>query len=258
VIEGLLFRLKSVWGLVYFFQQALTSFTFLVYFSGIFLPIRFMSILSHITHHATLFVHNDRKTFAHTLWNELRGNSLAHILHEHTVLDIDTARALTSWANTPYEGEKVALLSFHTITLPAQNALLKILEEPRMGVRFILVTSNREALLPTFFSRLQYQEEGETSKEHNEAKKFLATKPEERMKLPYIVSLLATKDEEDRKDREGVRTFIISLISELDTATLAPHYALTTLEFASYAGDPSSSGKNILEYLALLLPQTKV
>ncbi len=230
----------------------------MIYFNGILYEYVFMPILSHITHHATLFVHNDRKTFAHTIWNELRENSLAHILHDHTVLDIDTARALTSWANTPYEGEKVALLSFHTITLPAQNALLKILEEPRIGVRFILVTSNREALLPTFFSRLQYQEEGETSKEHNEAKKFLATEPEERMKLPYIVSLLANKDEEDRKDREGVRTFILSLISELNKATLAPHYALTTLEFASYAGDPSSSGKNILEYLALLLPQTKV
>ena len=116
-----------------------------------------MSILSDLTHHATLFVHSERKSFAEGLWKELRKESLAHVFHDITVVDIETARALASWVNIPYEGEKIALISFHIITLPAQNALLKILEEPRMGVKFILVTTNKESIIPTLYSRLEEQ-----------------------------------------------------------------------------------------------------
>lgn len=217
-----------------------------------------MSLLTSLTHHATLFVNEDRKNFAETFWKELEQDSLVHIFHDHSVLDIDTARALTSWANTPYEGEKVALLSFHTITLPAQNALLKILEEPRAGVRFILVTSNQESLIPTLYSRLQHRESSDSLPKNNEAQYFLATSHSERMKLPYVMSLLNAKDEEGRKEREGVRTFILSLVDVLTKSSSESKYILATIETASYAGDSSSSGKALLEYLALLLPQTKV
>lgn len=216
-----------------------------------------MSLITSTTHHATLFVSEDRKNFVEHLWKELQEDSLAHILHDHTVLDIDTARTLTSWVNTPYEGDKVALLSFHTITLPAQNALLKILEEPRAGVRFILVTSNQESLIPTLYSRLQYRQNKDSDSKNSEAVQFLATSSGERMKLPYITSLLTAKDEEGRKEREAVRAFIFSLVEILAQNNTDRKYILTTIKTASYAGDSSSSGKALLEYLALLLPQTK-
>ncbi len=217
-----------------------------------------MPLLTSLTHHATLFVNEDRKNFAETLWKELEHDSLAHIFHDHSVLDIDTARALTSWANTPYEGEKVALLSFHTITLPAQNALLKILEEPRAGVRFILVTSNQESLIPTLYSRLQHKVNEDSEVKNDKARQFLSASSSERMKLPFVTSLLSAKDEEGRKEREGIRTFILSLVDVLTKSNSESKYILATIETASYAGDSSSSGKALLEYLALLLPQTKV
>jgi DNA polymerase III delta prime subunit len=153
-------------------------------------------------------------------------------------------------------------LSFHTITIPAQNALLKIIEEPRIGVRFILVTTNTETILPTLYSRLQEQTmSSKPDYENIEAKLFLQTPYEKRMKLPYIIELLGREDEEKRKDREAVRIFIISLAAALTVYMPNiqdyPKHTLTILESASYAGDPSSSSKSLLEYLSLVLPQTK-
>jgi DNA polymerase-3 subunit delta' len=41
----------------------------------------------------------------------------------------------------------------HTMNIPSQNAILKILEEPPLGTLFILITSNKGNLLPTILSR---------------------------------------------------------------------------------------------------------
>ena len=209
-------------------------------------------------HHAALFVHYNRKEYANIVWDMLKANSLAHVFHDVTVVDIDTARVLTRWANTPYAGEKVALISFHSITLPAQNALLKILEEPRALVKFILVTTNKESIVPTLLSRLQEQVVGKIeSKNDSNAILFLVTPYAERMKLAHIISLLGAVDEEGRKDREGVRTFILSLTQILSQNKAHVRYIEEVISVASYAGDSSSSGKALLEYLSLLLPQMK-
>lgn len=209
-------------------------------------------------HHALLFTSPNRKSFAEALWEKLDHRSIGHVFHNVSVLDIDTARSIVSWVNSPYEGKRTAVLSFHTITLPAQNALLKILEEPKVGVKFILVTSNKEALLPTLLSRLQEQKIlAEKKITTTQAKEFLQTPFNERMKLASIVSLLARTDDEGRKDREGVQDFILSLIPLLNKDPRHAQYVVTVTEMASYAGDPSSSGKGIIEYVTLLLPELK-
>jgi DNA polymerase III delta prime subunit len=217
-----------------------------------------MSVISSLTHHATLFVHPERKAFAEELWSELKTQSPAHVLYDQTVLDIETVRGLISWANAPYDGKKIALLSFHTIGLPAQNALLKIVEEPFPTVSFIFVTTNKEAIIPTLYSRLQHREISSTSSSLDNANLFLRTTSSERMKLPFIIQLLEARDEEDRKERENLRNFILTLTTVLTQYGEHASKALNTLEMASFAGDPSSSAKAILEYLSLLLPETKV
>lgn len=217
-----------------------------------------MNITDSIFHHATLFTQEDRKLFTEKVWEELSLKSIAHTLHDQTVLDIDTARKLITWANTPYEGEKTALVSFHTITIPAQNALLKIVEEPRSGVRFIFITTNKDAIIPTLYSRLQEQHLEKTlEKVDTSTALFLTTVHSERMKLRQITEILSQVDEEGRKDREVVRTFIMSLIPLLTKNNISPKYITETFEVASYASDPSSSSKALLEYLSLLLPQIK-
>jgi hypothetical protein len=209
-------------------------------------------------HHAILFVDSNRKERAIQMWKELQTLSPAHVFFDQTVLDIETARSVITWANTPYHDEKIALLSFHSISIPAQNAMLKILEEPMSSVRFILTTNNKANLLETVLSRLylaeEHQENLNSSK--NQAQEFLRTPSAERMNLPYIKKLIVQVDEEGRKDREAVRAFILALGSELSISSIKPSYRVKTLEMASYASDLSASGKTILSYLALLLPQT--
>ncbi|MEI6810841.1 MAG: hypothetical protein WCK60_02180 [Candidatus Nomurabacteria bacterium] len=214
-------------------------------------------------HHAVLIVDSEREATSLKLWKELQALSPAHRFFNQTVLDIDTARKIISWANTPYNEEKIALISFHTGGIPAQNSMLKILEEPRGGVRFILITSNKDNLIPTVLSRVQlhqidYIQKPKEDIEHVNAKLFLETNPTTRMKLPFVVELLSRVDEEDRKDKESVMKFILQITESLgNEKNIKPKYIEETLQMASYASDPSVSGKALLEYLALLLPQIK-
>jgi len=209
-------------------------------------------------HHAVLIVNSNRTQLAEALFNELSLLSPAHRFFNQTVLDIETARKLISFAQAPYNSEKIALVSFHTIGHEAQNALLKILEEPRALVRFILVTSNKASLFDTVLSRLQLVSSQGDDTSLVSSDLFLKTKHTERMKLPFVVELLARVDEEERKDREGVRGFILSLSSSLLKNNAESKYILKTIEMAYHASMPSASGKALIEYLALLLPQPKV
>ncbi|MBQ3195016.1 MAG: DNA polymerase III subunit delta' [Clostridia bacterium] len=56
---------------------------------------------------------------------------------------------------TPGEGDRAVyiLQDAHLMTAAAQNALLKVFEEPPLGTVFFLLTEKREALLPTVRSR---------------------------------------------------------------------------------------------------------
>ena len=211
-------------------------------------------------HHAILMEESEREAVGLALWNELRTLSPVNRFFDQTVLDIETARSLITWGQTPYNDEKVALVSFSTATLPAQNAMLKILEEPVKGVRFILLTSNSSSLLPTVLSRvyemrMKHEEPG--IKHEVFAEEFLNTPHALRIKLPYIVNLLSLVDEEGRKDRESIRAFILSLAEVLRNNQSSSHYISETLQVASYASDPSASGKALIEYMSLLLPQVK-
>lgn len=51
--------------------------------------------------------------------------------------------------------EKVIAIIAKIFNIQAQNALLKILEEPPKGVEFVILTQNKNALLPTIRSRMQ-------------------------------------------------------------------------------------------------------
>lgn len=72
------------------------------------------------------------------------------------VFGIDEARQLKSLAQRKsISGIKVFFISPLTITLEAQNALLKTFEEPMSDTRFLLVVREEKMLLPTLLSRMQ-------------------------------------------------------------------------------------------------------
>lgn len=212
-------------------------------------------------HHAVLLVSNERETVGGALFEELQMVSIAHRFFNHKILDIDMARNIISWAQTPYNEEKIALISFNTIGLEAQNALLKMLEEPRAGVRFILLTSNKKNIIDTVLSRVLTVEKNQVVEMLREAENFISTRHDLRMKIPYVVEILSRVEKinnKERKDKEMLRIFILNLVSVLNNMNAEQKYVHETIEVASYVADSSSSGKALLEYLSLLLPQSSV
>lgn len=209
-------------------------------------------------HHALLVTGPDREAYTHSLWADLSAQSPAHRYFNQTVLDMETARNIIAWAQSPYHGERVALVSFHTAGLPAQNAMLKVLEEPKDGTRFILVTTHKKNLIDTVLSRVRHIfHEVKDMEKRGYADEFIATSSSSRMKLPFVVRLLAQVDEEGRKDRESVKRFIFEIVEALHQRRAGHQFVMEAMGCASYASDPSASGKALLEYLALMLPQMK-
>jgi len=87
---------------------------------------------------------------------------------------IDAVRGMRQSAYTlPNEAEyKIyVLIAAHTMTVEAQNALLKLLEEPPDYVRIILTAPNQRQLLPTVISRATALSLGELFSENADAER---------------------------------------------------------------------------------------
>src|SRR3989344_7768194 len=73
---------------------------------------------------------------------------------------VDDARALIEQAQLKTFGESTFLIAVGSITTEAQQALLKLFEEPQAGIMFVLIAPHG-AIIPTLRSRmLAYPTEG--------------------------------------------------------------------------------------------------
>lgn len=72
-------------------------------------------------------------------------------------IGIDEIKNISSFLSRKPLGDKnrVYLKDAHLMTIPAQNAILKILEEPPGNSEIYLVTDQPDQLLPTVLSRVQ-------------------------------------------------------------------------------------------------------
>ena len=80
------------------------------------------------------------------------------ILEPNPSITISQVRSLKAWlSRKPYQAQsKLALiLKAESLTLPAQHALLKSLEEPPPDTIIILSTHQPDSLIPTIHSRCQ-------------------------------------------------------------------------------------------------------
>ena len=68
---------------------------------------------------------------------------------------IDDAKEVIAQSYLTREKESLIILAANKYNHAAQNALLKILEEPPSKIQFILVAKNKNALLPTIRSRMR-------------------------------------------------------------------------------------------------------
>ncbi|MCA9366009.1 hypothetical protein KC722_00335 [Candidatus Kaiserbacteria bacterium] len=167
---------------------------------------------------------------------------------QHTVVEnfgIDDARTLIAAAATrPIElQQKIFVVAFSTATSEAQNALLKLLEEPPVTSRFYLVVPHETVLIETVRSRLSVPDT-RTSTKSPVALEFLAMSYQERMQT------IATKAKE--KDTLWMRSVLhgIEVIASASKDLMHPAVALC----ARYADIRGASRKMLLEDLALSLP----
>lgn len=73
-------------------------------------------------------------------------------------IGVDQIRALSSWAQQTAHGQQGRVVIVHQaerLNTAAANSLLKTLEEPPFGVRFLITAARAGKLLPTLLSRCQ-------------------------------------------------------------------------------------------------------
>ncbi len=148
---------------------------------------------------------------------------------------------------------KIFLIKADFFTTEAQNALLKVFEEPTEGTHIFLAVPKTARLLPTLRSRLFSLDISIPASGMEEvAEKFLKSPASERLKTvrkiaenkdkSAAVSLLNSLEEKLRKDTEGV---------------LSPEKIFILEEIGKgrvYLNGRAASIKMILEHISLILP----
>ncbi|MES2216373.1 MAG: hypothetical protein V4481_03685 [Patescibacteria group bacterium] len=173
---------------------------------------------------------------------------------------IDDARNLKSLHETrPIgpTGKKVFIVSMNNITSEAQNALLKLLEEPSDYAHFFLIIPSAHLLLPTVKSRMRMigDEAGFKVNEETvqDAHKFLKMSAAKR--LDFIKKLMddITKEKKSRQDAieflDAVENEIYLKKNLKDNMRILESIALVK----KYIYDRAPSVKMLLEYVALNL-----
>jgi hypothetical protein len=183
---------------------------------------------------------------------------------------VEEAAELKTLASFRAAGAKsFFIIAISSITIEAQQALLKLLEEPRLGLTLVLVVPHG-TLLPTLRSRmLEYPERlkftaqkvlGSASLQPDIFAQQISTflKAPSKVRSATITELL----KDDEGTRERVRAFLNGLEVELHAKLVESQGKKEFREaledvarVRSYAGDRSPSFKMLLEHLALVLPK---
>lgn len=157
-------------------------------------------------------------------------------------LGIDDARRLVEQSSSRgFTGERHFIIATSSITEEAQNALLKLFEEPPAGAVFHLIVPTISILLPTLRSRLIETSDREQGKISTIAADFLKLSYGER--LEHIANLA-------KKDSEALKQLVLEVVQSVDT----PESKHSALLVSKYIGSSGASRKMLAEELALSLP----
>ncbi len=143
-------------------------------------------------HHAYLIVGDGERAF-----KELQSVLDDYIFFEANNLGIDISREIRRRASL---GKRNFIIKACSFTREAQNALLKILEEPLAEVHFFILVPHIFGILPTLLSRvviLRLASEGTDDTEIIPAHHFLAATPAQRLKM--LTPLSKKYEEHDRR-----------------------------------------------------------
>src|SRR3989344_910267 len=206
-----------------------------------------------------LILENLNDFLKNSLEIEISGNPDYSLLSYDT-FGIDEAREIAQrQANRSFTGgKKIFIITSNSITVEAQNSLLKVFEEPASETHFFLILNSYERLLPTLRSRLIFagRFSGDSKKLKTIGRKFIDAKISERLEQ---IQEIAGKDSElssqesknmARDLLNGVEIELCHQIQEPDSVSILSE----VMKAKSYLEDRSPSVKLLLEQLAVTIP----
>ncbi|MEK9184892.1 MAG: hypothetical protein AAB866_01860 [Patescibacteria group bacterium] len=173
-------------------------------------------------------------------------------VRQYDTLTIDDSREIKEFhlcKSFDESGKKISIISTNFITREAQNALLKIFEEPFPGNYFFIITPSSEIFMPTLRSRLMFSSFSSILKINDNAKKFVKSSISER--LAMVKSLV-----EDIQDEKKSKADAIELVNGIECELVAKkdfRRIEEIIKLKNYLSDRAPSVKKILEHIALII-----
>ena len=99
-----------------------------------------------------IVVTSDFESLKAKLESEFGINNLRFFISDDFLLE--NAKEVIAEAYIAEKDEKILVINANSFRTEAQNALLKIIEEPPRNIKFIIVTQSKNLLLPTVRSRM--------------------------------------------------------------------------------------------------------
>ncbi|XKT74931.1 MAG: hypothetical protein ACJKSS_02080 [Patescibacteria group bacterium UBA2103] len=205
-------------------------------------------------HHALLYIQpfNTCEECISSLQKELSVDAADTRVFKNEKFLVDDARDLVrAISMTPMVGEKtLTVVAAEKIDREAQNALLKVAEEPPVFAHIALMLPSEDMVLPTLLSRFVRVDSNNVKQDLSLAKEFLAGSTASRQKL-------TTKIVKD-KDHAAAKKLIheCEVILGKNVEEYKEHLS-DLVAFHQYIEQRGASIKFMLEHMALSLPQVK-
>ncbi len=187
---------------------------------------------------------------------------------EYSLFSVDDARRVTAFSaqSSVSGGTRLIAIAVGRIFHEAQNALLKLFEEPNEGTVLVLIIPAEGLLLPTLRSRLvPLPSEHAVEVLSEDARAFLEASKTEREKL--VTKLVARSKSDKEVEKQAARLAAVDLVYGITRAAYAKRRGCEGKEaqeldallddlsrFAPILHERSAPLKLIFEHLLLVLP----
>lgn len=235
----------------------------------------FQNIDKNNLHHAYL-IEGDRDillpeilAFIESMGVRVVNNSdFSHVMADS--FKVEDARSLKALSveKSSYGNKRVFLISANNFLLEAQNTLLKMFEEPIENTIFFLLVPDKNTLVKTLVSRFYFiSARQDLAEEVQQAEKFIKMPPATR--IEFIKDLLKETDEEGDEDvitQNSARARALNFLNALESIAhkkmldnsadknFLASFCEHIFKVRKYLRMPGSSAKNLLESIALTVP----
>lgn len=176
---------------------------------------------------------------------------VVHIVSDSFGID-DARRLIEQAARRPIAAPvRSFVLCARTLTIEAQNALLKLFEDPPSTAAFYIVVPHESALIATLRSRLARTGEGSLPPTDDDARAFLSLTPAAR-----LAEVAALQKKGDAERLTSLARQLARIAAKDDALPLGVRAEVAFAE--AHIGMRGGSKKMLLEHLALTLPQVSV